>query len=62
MRDRYAFREVYHYPQMVKEYRGRFRRPWSRARSRPASTQQLRDRGIDEHVEQVGASRLEAAP
>jgi hypothetical protein len=21
MRDRYTFREVYHYPQMVKEYR-----------------------------------------
>ena len=23
MRDRYTFREVYHYPQMVKEYRGK---------------------------------------
>src|SRR5829696_2697003 len=54
MRDRYAFREVERYQQMVKEYRGRFRRPLSRARGRPSSTQQLRDRGINEHVEQVG--------
>ena len=23
MRDRYAFREVYHYPQLVKEYPGK---------------------------------------